>query len=53
MWRIYMKKIYPLTTSCSAIEKYLITSMENYLALNHHISQLTKLMTEPIFHLTD
>mmetsp|Transcript_22642 Transcript_22642/g.34931 ORF Transcript_22642/g.34931 Transcript_22642/m.34931 type:complete len:204 (-) Transcript_22642:2219-2830(-) len=52
-WRIHQKKIYPLTTKCSTIEKYLIKSMDDYLERNHHISQLYKLMTEPILHLTD
>ena len=31
MWRIFSKKIYPLTTKCRKVESYIEQSMSNYL----------------------
>ena len=52
-WKIERKRIYSLITKCSSLEHYIQDSLSLYLERQHHISQLYKFMTEPIYHMIE
>lgn len=52
-WKIAQKRIYSLITKCSLLNGYLELALNEYLLRQQHISQLSKFMSEPIFHMTE
>lgn len=52
-WKIESRKIYSLITKCTLLNQYIMKSIVKYLQKQQHISQLYKLMREPIFHMTE
>jgi len=52
-WKIFDKKIYSLITKCFVLNKIIIDSLQKYLAKQHHIAQLYRLIREPVFHMTE
>jgi len=52
-FKIEKKKIYSLITKCSMLQAYLEQSITQFLKRQSHIAQLSKLMQEPIFHMTE